>query len=489
MDSNNELLKKDFEDIKNNLSLHVSNEFLFREDQVRAYSGITFNNTDWSSKNMRRIHFSDCKFFDVNFRSVGFTGSIFRNSDFIGGILDFAIFDECLFINCNFNDSSMKASSFCKAEFVDCTMNQSQLDACFFTDVSFNGFVFHECQISDIIWENAKFSKCHFNNSTLQKLNFEFTYFIDIHFDHTSIPFASLPFVFGGLEYIFITKDEVFFKTIHPSYKNQMMSKKQYLELLPDLLMFYEKTSNFFPMANIYLSLGKMIEGITAIRNGLEFWFKLSNYKMMYYICDLTNTYNLSINDRKELYKTVEKCNSWILTNEKWDKQKRWNVQQYKMRECLLNSQSMPYVSLEFVTSINSDNYILIAEFMQTVETLLIPPSCYFSLELRHNSPFSLLYTIFADETTLFNAIVGIITILGVCDQLYSNHIKSKIEKTKVKNKLSQQEQETIKNKIEKNATNVNYNFYNCNINNLDMSHFMRQSIGCVNPESSGKSQ
>lgn len=485
--NNSNVINKSFNDVKNNLSMHVSNKFLFREDQIRAYNGVNFDSkTDWSSKNMRRIYFSQCNFSDVNFKSTGFTSSIFKNCEFYGGVLDFTIFDESIFINCNFNNCSLKATSFCKSEFINCKMNQLQLNACFFTDANFNGFEFNNCKITDIIWENAKFLKCSFTNVKLEKLNFEFTYFGDIHFDNTAIPFASLPFVFGGIEYIFNTNDNVFIKTVHPAYENQRMSKEQYVELLPDLLTFYKKTSNYFPMANIYLGLGKTDDGMNAIKNGLEFWFRLYNYKIMYYFCDLANIYNFPISDRKIIFEVIKKCNSWILINENWNKQKQWGIHQYKMRECLLNSQSVSYATLEFTTSIESDNYALLTEFMQTVETLFLPSNSYYNLELRHNSPFDLLYTIFGDEQTLFETVVGIISLLGVCDQLYSNHLKDKI---KNKSSLSLDEKKQVEAKITKNVINVNYAFYNCNINNLDTSHFTKQSIGCEKPEFSGKSQ
>lgn len=489
MMNNNEIVYKSFEEIKSSLSMHVSNKFLFREDQVRAYNGARFEKTDWSSKNMRRIYFSDCIFYNVNFKSSGFTGSIFKGCDFIGGILDAAIFDECLFLNCNFNNYTLKSTSFCKSEFIECKMNFMNLYACFFTDAIFNGFEFNNCIISDIIWENAKFLKCRFQNTVLQKLNFEFTYFKENHFEHSSIPFASIPFVFGGIEYILKTQDEVYIKTIHPAYEDNKMSKTQYIDLLPDLLLFYKKTSNYFPLANIYLGTGKTHDGIETLKHGLEFWFNLHNYKIMYYLCELANEYNFTIENRKNIYEIIEKCNCIIQKSDSWDKQKRWNVQQFKMRECLLNSQSIPYVTLEFVTSIESSSYNLLTDFMQTVEQYLIPSNGYYNLEVRHNSPFDLLYTIFADEQTLFNAVVGIITILGICDQFYSNHLKERIKFRSNKNILSEDKQNQVKDKVTKNITNVHYNFYNCTVNGLDLNHFTKQSIGCENPESSGESQ
>lgn len=483
------IVYKSFDEIKNSLDMHVNNKFIFREDQVRAYSGTTFNQTNWSSKNMRRIYFSDCKFTEINFKSTGFTNSIFNNCEFCGGILDFTIFDECIFINCNFYDYHLNATSFCKSEFLDCSMNNLTLEACFFTDTLFNGFEFTKCKITDIIWENAKFLQCNFNTTLLQKLNFEFTYFDKIHFYNTALPFASLPFTFGGLEYIKNTPDNVYITTMHPSFENNLMSKKQYLELLPDLLLFYKDTLNYFPLANINLVVGNTTEGIDAIEKGLEFWFRLQNYKIMFYLCELANVHNFSIETRKKIYKIIEKCNNWIQVHENWDKQKRWSIQQYKMRECLLNSKSMPHVTLEFNTSIKCSDYNTLASFMQTFDTLLLPKNSYYSLELRHNSPFQIFYEIFATEPILFNTIVGIITIIGIVDQIYTNHFKDKVDKAKIEKSFSREELSQIEQNITKNIINVNYNFYNCNINNIDTDYFNRQNIGCENPKSSGSSQ
>ena len=60
-------LPDDMRLIQENLSSHVSNKYIFRKDSVRTYSNVDFDDeTDWSSKNMRRIHFSDCNFTNVN---------------------------------------------------------------------------------------------------------------------------------------------------------------------------------------------------------------------------------------------------------------------------------------------------------------------------------------------------------------------------------------------------------------------------------------
>lgn len=487
--TNDSIKPKSFQDIKNNLSLHVNNKFLFREDQVRTYNGVTFNSTNWSSKNMRRIYFSECTFTNVDFHSAGFTGSIFRDCIFISSNLNCTIFDECIFSNCKFIDMDLASTSFCKAEFNQCIFDDLNLNACFFTDALFSKIIISNCKLTDIIWENAHFFKCQFYDTQLEKLNFEFTHFNDISFNNTSIPFASLPFVFGGINYLMNTNDPVFIKTVHPLYPDGKMSGKEYISLLPDLISFYKYTQNYFPLANMLLGMDRLSDGINAIYDGLDFWFHIHNYKMMYYLCELSNEYRFSISNRKAIFKIIEKYNEVILRFDNIELEKRWNNYQIKMRECLLNPQSIPHVTLNFATSISEKNYLELSEFMSTVESILIPKQCYFNLELRHNSPFDLLYTIFGDEQTLFDCVVGIITILGVCNQVYSNWINNK----KLKNRtpiLSDEDKKKVSDKISSNVTNVHYNFYNCNINNIMQDgHFTKQSIGCENCDSSGNNQ
>lgn len=480
---NTEINNKTFKEIQNELSLHVNNKFIFREDQIRAYNDVTFSESNWSSKNMRRIYFLDCKFLNVDFKSTGFTGSIFKNCLFDKGILDYAIFDECQFVNCKFIQQELNATSFCKSEFYDSTFYNSKLNACFFTNGIFEGGSFSDCVITDIIWENAYFKKWTFNKTTLQKLNFEFTSFESIHFIETSIPFPSLPFVFGGIQYILNTQDEVWIKTIHPNYPQNKLPKCEYINLIPNILYFYQRTNNYFPVANILLGAGDIQAGIEAIKNGIKFWFSLRNYKIMTYFCKLADIYDFSIENRKIIYNEIEKCNIQILKNESWKEQKHWGMFQFQMREYLLNSKNMPYVTVQFQTNIDKHNFNALCQFMETVENYIMEEGLFYYLELRHNSPFELLYTVLSDEQNLFNFIVGLISILGVCNQLYTNHLANKQSK-----KISKKAQEQINQTIVKNITNIQYNFYNCNINN-DIDHFTAQSIGWEKPEVSGSSQ
>lgn len=482
---------KSFQDIKKNLSSHVSNKFTFREDQIRTYNGVNFNRDDWSSKNMRRIYFSDCNFINVNFKSTGFTGSIFHNCMFTKSILDCTIFDECIFIDCTFMNIELHSTSFCKAHFIHSKWKDLLLDTCFCTASIFDDMSIISCRIIDIIWENADFLKCEFNDVLLENLNFEFTNFHEVHFNNTTIPFASLPFVFGGIEYILTTTDNIYIYTVNPSYKKGRMSKEDYINLIPDIMTFYQKTQNYFPLANLYLGLGNHIKGIDAICSGLEFWFRIHNFKIMYYLCELANTYNFSISDRKIIYKKIKSFATWIEKEKNTNFHKQWNEYYPKIRECLLTSKTVPYATLELSTNINQNDYDTLSKLMQTMDFLISSKNAYFSLELHHNSPFDLLYQIFSDEETLISFVICIATVLGTCSQIYTNHLNNKLIKKNAENYFSKNENDAINRMITYNISTVNYSFHNCNINKAIIydNHLTKQSNGCEKPDSSGINQ
>ena len=213
----------------------------------------------------------------------------------------------------------------------------------------------------------------------------------------------------------------------------------------------------------------------------------------MYYLCELANVYNFSIKQRETIYEEIVKYNTITLKNKDYKLKEYWSDYQVKMRKCLLSPQIISHVTIDFRTSIVETDYMILSEFMQIIETLLIPKQCYYNIKLRHNSPFELLYTIFGDEQTLLNCVASIVSILGVCTQFYDSWVNSK--QLKNKNDVSEDVKHTINEKIVSNIVNIHYNFYHCDIKDvknedlLQKNYFTKQSIGCEKLDSSGDNQ
>lgn len=485
------ILQDEIRLIQEKLSSHVSNKYVFRKDSVRTYSGVDFDSeTNWASKNMRRIHFSDCVFANVDFQSTGFTGSIFYNCSFqLNCNLCSTIFDECLFINCEFFGVNFQSTSFCRSEFHNSEIENCHMIKCFLTESEIYNTLIKKTIFDDIIWESAILKNSHFVDVKLLNLNMEFVYIDGTSFENTAIPFASVPFIFGGLKYMIDNKNKIQIKTINPNYPLGWLSGEEYEELLPDLIVFYRESLNYFPLCNILFSLNIIEDGINCLIEGLKFWYNCKNYKMMFYLCDLANLYNFNIDHRKRIFSQIEELNSQLQLSDNAWLMNRWNIYLNKIRKTLLNSENMPHISLSMSTLIRNDSYSDLCAFMKTFEENFLSTSFYFSVEIRHNSPFDLLYTIFSNPDTLFELVVGVATIIGVCDQIYVNHIK-KSNRTKV-NDYTNEQKVQIKNNVTNKIKNIQYNFYNCSFSNanINTSYFNKQSIGWENPESSGDSQ
>lgn len=477
--------------IQDKLSSHVSNKYIYRKDSVRTYSKVDFDNeTDWSSKNMRRIHFSDCNFANVNFQSTGFTGSIFYDCNFqLNCNLRNTIFDECLFINCDFFGLSFQSTSFCRSEFHNSKIGNCVMSRCFLTESKIYDTIIEDTIFDDIIWESAILKNSNFNNVNLKNLNMEFVYIDGAKFENTAIPFSSIPFIFGGLKYISDNRDTAKIQTINPDYPLGWMNGEEYERLLPDLCTFYRESLSYFPLCNILFSFDMIDEGIDCLIEGLKFWYKCQNFKMLFYLCDLANLYNFNINRRKRIFSQIEKLNAQIQLSDNLWLTNKWNTYLNKVRGTLLNSENMPHITLAIATIINNNDYLALCAFIETFEKYFLSSDFYFSVEIRHNSPFDLLYTIFSDPSILFELVVGIATIVGVCDQIYVDHVK-KLNSLNSKKYTAKQSRQ-IKDNVTKNIQNIQYNFYNCTFEdaNINANYFSRQSIGWEKPDSSGNSQ
>ena len=89
------------------------------------------------------------------------------------------------------------------------------------------------------------------DNVTFKNLNLEYTQFINVKINDTALPFPTIPFIINGINYLMHTKDKVFVK----SAKADKITKDEYLNILPHLKIYYEKTHNYFPLANIYIDI------------------------------------------------------------------------------------------------------------------------------------------------------------------------------------------------------------------------------------------
>lgn len=161
---------------------------------IGDYEGCRFNNCNFSSADLGRIHFIDCvfnscnisvaKLHDASFRNVMFLncklfGLIFQDTN---NFLFAAGFDGCILNNCSFYKMNLK-----KIGFKNCVLNEID---------------FSEADLSHAVFENCDLLKSVFENTILEKADLRTSYNYSINPEINKIKKAkfSLPAAIGLLD-------------------------------------------------------------------------------------------------------------------------------------------------------------------------------------------------------------------------------------------------------------------------------------------------
>ena len=389
------------------LNSYAWSDKFFRLDQFQVIEGKTFTEeTDYRGLNMRRSYYSDCRFDGAKLSHSGLVGSVFRNCTFVNCDMDYCIADTSVFSKCAFTSDSAEKTigqSFCKCIFYDCQFEDMSLDSTAFTDSIFEGVTITNCVLDNIIWENAIFRNTSFIRTELNYLNFEFTQFYDVHFEKTDIPYESIPFIFGGIEYMSNTQDDVHV-SVTINGKTESIDKSEYLELVPDLIRFYSGTINPFPLANILHALGKYDDVIKVLSNGLEKMLVFRDFRILKYYSILLGNDHYTEKQKVEFYRLIQSKLSKIPPNV--IEARSVFLYMAEVRNNLLSCNNLPGVEIELSTNICFKDAEKIGKLITIIENEVEKIGVHsHHIEVRHNSPLTV--TILAHA--LINALAKLI--------------------------------------------------------------------------------
>jgi len=447
------------------LLAHVSNKDNYRANQYKVFSAAQISG-NFQSLNQRRSYFIDCKFSKANLKNIGLTGTYFKNCEFIDCIMDFAIFDNCFFYECKISFSkttNILAASFCNSifscsEFYNCYFQSSSL-----TNIDCRNARFINCCLDNIIWENAKIIDSIFENVQLENLNLEFVFFENTKFINTMLPFNSIPFAFKCLEYLINTTDNI---RISSETSNNGISRQEYIDMIPHLINFYMNTNNYFPLANIFISINKFDAAFDAIKQGVVFSIKIHEYRTLKYFGLLMRRSNFSGKQKSEIFELINsEINKQTMTSIN-----TYNASMYlyEIRDNLLNNREQAYVSFEIYTNIERRSVSKLNFMINSIESMIaiLSSESTHYIELRHSSPYQFCITFFSDMqniklfiATFYLAYKGINGFNN--DRLNREQKKLDIEKTKEEINLlrkgnASKTQEALFDECENKAKTVN---------------------------------
>lgn len=275
------------------LSEHAKNKNKFRKDPILTSTG-GINSSDYTNKSLRRSQISQKTFYNTKFISSTAAGSTFMHCTFDNCTIKNANFQETAFWNNKFKNmdkgNPITNSNFNRSLFSDdfsisdVYFRHSIFRQTAFINGTLKNIVFYSSTLEDTIFSNVSMEKVRFND-----LNVDYSVFDNIKADDVIFPFSQICFTFGLLPYLMTTKDNVF---ITSSQNNKGFIKpKEFLTLLPYFEQYYIKTNDFFPLANIYLSLGKYDEAKTVILNGILLATTIFDFRQIKYLSKLIYIY------------------------------------------------------------------------------------------------------------------------------------------------------------------------------------------------------
>lgn len=404
----------DFNQAQKNLMDNMTQKSFFREKQFIIYESETISE-DFTNDNLRRSYYTGCELKKVNLSNVGMSGSVFINTSFLDCILNNTKLDFCEFDKCtwkNQDNNQILYTNFNKSLILDSQFLDTKLKAVNFTDVILENVLFENCTWTSLSLEGTIFNNTTLRDVKLKKLNFEFSYFKNITLDNVRLPFPTIPYIYNGLNYLINTKDNVCISSANNNERK--ISKEEYLNYLDDMIVFYTKTQNYFPLANIFIALGNYEKAYAAIILGIKFsMVHIRNFRLVYYFCKLLQlTKEFSTSQLSYAYDVIIK-NSNL---KGWRQQDSYNFSYYidSIRNVLLNEKASNFLVFTLYTNIKCNEFLKIATLYEIIETFLRKiekvkhTKITHYIEIRHNSPHEFFIKFFSDPDILGVVLEGL---------------------------------------------------------------------------------
>lgn len=217
-----------------------------------SYRGKNFYADDeisFQASALNRSRFYSCSFNNISFKKAAVTGSIFKDCTFNNCDLDHADFEFCDFSGCEIKIHRIIECSFNNSNFINTTIKNSEFDQCTFTNSFFEESTLDNVNITFSTLESACFLNCVFENIDWHNLNLEYVEFINPRMNNVILPSIQIPFMFGMLNYLSETKEDVKIST-----NGALVSIDNFFDVeIPKLMKDFENRKINLPISNICL--------------------------------------------------------------------------------------------------------------------------------------------------------------------------------------------------------------------------------------------
>ncbi len=404
--------------------------------------GIKLKSEKFDGCSLKRTFLKDSKIKKSSFFQCAFTGSRFENTIFKKCKIKYVNFQFSTFMNCYFSvikGKNLRGNNFDHCYFYKAVFSNVNFDGCSISCSHFIECVFDECIFNASTFECTLFQKCKFSNVNMAELNIEYSQFSHCILKNVVFPYTQLPYIIGFSD--FQNNEDIRIAT-----DNEILSFMDYQQGFEKLIDYYKYVKEQFPIANLYLFLGKADEAFSILKDELLQSLLKSDYRLIKHICRLA-TFNDTITPSKvkELFdlvkenlnkiesetQTLECLNNIdeirrLILEAKYDK---------KMLKVIIET-NIPSNDLDEIQSV-------IRKIEETISKTLPNSDCYSkSIEIRHNSPYELLVQLCNSLPEIEKLVSEFINVLptiaeGLTIVCSSLELKDRIKKKRKQNPAS----------------------------------------------------
>ena len=284
---------------------HSKNKNKFRINPFLASTGGR-DCSDYTNKSIKRSKFAQKIFYGTTFKNSAAAGANFVHCTFDNCKFINANFQECTFLECNIKNNSINnpvtnsnfnRSLFSNSFHIKNTYFQHSIfRQTAFLDGILQNTTFYSSTLEDTLFFNVFMDSVRFND-----LNIDYSVFTNVHMNDVILPFSQICFTFGLLPYLMKTDDNVYITSAQND--NGYISKEEFLALLTYFEIYYRGTNDFFPLANIYLSLEQYDKAKEAVLNGILLATTNYDFRQIKYLSKLIHMYSVfDFHQRKQIY-------------------------------------------------------------------------------------------------------------------------------------------------------------------------------------------
>lgn len=379
---------------------------------------------DYSTGRISHNYFSNCTFDHASLKRAAGTGSIFRDTNFLKTDLSRATFQSSTFESCSFEECDLSGCNMSECYFQNtvwekCTygvsnMSSAQLNNCAFLGTKPGNLA--EAVLEDVYLEDVR----------LANMNLEFSEFKKIRTKNVVLPFSQLPYIFGGIQYLMETSDNV--RVSSHINDSDSISPDEYMAVLRDMEIFYSHQQEYFPLASILLAFQRYEEAIATILCGIGEAALQRDFRMCKYYCKLiTNIGRFPKEILTRLYQAIcQAAPVQALTGAQYYQYLKYI---HEIRSMLIdNPNQYPRATLRLETGICERNVSQTALLLSSLDQLLhlngiqlVQPS----ISISHNSPEIFIVNLCGSPINILVAATLILGMVSMVCKTYNDVAKA----------------------------------------------------------------